>query len=50
MKLWAYWRSTTSCRGGSALNKKGIADEGVPVDLAAWAQGVPLQALDGAWC
>ncbi|MEP4246706.1 maleylacetoacetate isomerase [Tateyamaria sp.] len=58
MKLYSYWRSTTSYRIRTALNLKGIAYETVPVDLVAGDQrddgyaelnpgkGVPTLALD----
>lgn len=58
MKLYSYWRSTTSLRLRAALNLKGIAYEIVPVDLVAGdqrsdayramnpGQGVPSLVLD----
>lgn len=41
MKLYSYWRSTTSYRVRAALNLKGVAYETVPVDLAAGEQRAP---------
>ena len=38
MKLYAYWRSTTSYRVRMALNLKGVEYETVPVDLVAGEQ------------
>lgn len=41
MKLYSYWRSTTSYRVRIALNLKGIAYETVPVNLVAGDQRAP---------
>lgn len=41
MKLYSYWRSTTSYRVRAALNLKGVPYETVPVDLVAGAQSAP---------
>lgn len=58
MKLYSYWRSTTSYRVRAALNLKGVPYETVPVDLVAGDQteqgyldlnsgaGVPTLVLD----
>ncbi|WP_323768122.1 maleylacetoacetate isomerase [Marinovum sp.] len=58
MRLYSYWRSTTSIRVRAALNLKGLAYEIQPVDLVAGAQrgteyaavnpghGVPALVLD----
>jgi maleylacetoacetate isomerase/maleylpyruvate isomerase len=58
MKLYSYWRSTTSIRVRAALNLKGVAYKTVPVNLVAGdqrgaaytkinpAQGVPSLELD----
>lgn len=58
MKLYSYWRSTTSYRVRAALNLKGLAYDIVPVDLVAGDQrstdyaalnpglGVPTLVLD----
>jgi maleylacetoacetate isomerase len=58
MKLYSYWRSTTSYRVRAALNLKGVAYETVSVDLVAGDQregeysalnpgkGVPTLVLD----
>lgn len=58
MKLYSYWRSTTSIRVRAALNLKGLDYELVPVDLVAGVQrsaeytavnpgqGVPALVLD----
>ncbi|WP_341864224.1 maleylacetoacetate isomerase [Gymnodinialimonas sp. 57CJ19] len=45
MKLYTYWRSTTSYRVRVALNLKGIAYEAVPVDLVAGEQRAPDYAV-----
>lgn len=39
IKLYSYWRSTTSYRVRAVLNLKGVAYEIVPVDLVAGEQG-----------
>jgi len=44
MKLYSYWRSTTSYRVRAALNLKGLAYETVPVDLVAGDQRTPEYA------
>ena len=41
MKLYTYWRSTTSYRVRIALNLKGIAYEAAPIDLVAGDQRAP---------
>jgi maleylacetoacetate isomerase/maleylpyruvate isomerase len=58
MKLYSYWRSTTSYRVRAALNLKGLAYETMPVDVVAGDQrahdyttlnagkGVPTLVLD----
>lgn len=58
MKLYSYWRSTTSYRVRAALNLKGVPYETIPVDLVAGDQradsytalnpgaGVPTLVLD----
>lgn len=58
MKLYGYWRSTTSYRVRIALNMKGLSYETAPVDLVAGDQkhtaytalnpvaGVPTLVLD----
>ena len=47
MKLFSYWRSTTSYRVRAALNLKGVAYETVPVDLVAGdQQAAPYTALN----
>lgn len=58
MRLYSYWRSTTSIRVRAALNLKGVAHEILPVDLVAGDQhaddykalnpgkGVPSLILD----
>jgi len=38
MKLYSYWRSTTSYRVRAALNLKRLAYETIPVDLVAGDQ------------
>jgi maleylacetoacetate isomerase len=44
MKLYSYWRSTTSYRVRAALNLKGLAYETVPIDLVAGDQRAPEYA------
>ena len=39
MKLYSYWRSTTSYRVRAALNLKGLSYETRPIDLVAGEQG-----------
>ncbi len=39
MKLYSYWRSTTSYRVRAALNLKGLSYETVPINLVAGDQG-----------
>ena len=58
MKLYSYWRSTTSYRVRAALNLKGVTYETVPVNLVKGEQrdpaytalnpgaGVPTLVLD----
>jgi len=41
MKLYSYWRSTTSYRVRAALNLKGLAYDTVPVDLVAGEHRAP---------
>ena len=41
MKLYSYWRSSTSYRLRAALNLKGMTYETVPVDLVAGEQRAP---------
>lgn len=41
MRLYSYWRSTTSYRVRIALNLKGIVYQTVPVDLVAGDQNAP---------
>lgn len=41
MKLYSYWRSTTSYRVRIALNLKGIAFDTVPIDLVQGEQRAP---------
>lgn len=41
MKLYSYWRSTTSYRVRAALNLKGVPYDVVPVDLIAGEQSDP---------
>ncbi|MCO5160169.1 MAG: maleylacetoacetate isomerase [Mesorhizobium sp.] len=44
MRLYTYWRSTTSYRVRIALNLKGIAYEAIPVNLVAGEQNAPTYA------
>ncbi len=47
MKLYSYWRSTTSFRVRIGLNLKGLSYDYCPVDLVAGEQGsVPYTALN----
>jgi len=41
MRLYSYWRSTTSFRVRAALNLKGVAYDAVPIDLVAGDQRAP---------
>jgi maleylacetoacetate isomerase len=41
MKLYTYWRSTTSYRVRIAMNLKGLDFEPVPIDLVSGAQKAP---------
>lgn len=41
MKLYSYWRSTTSYRVRIALNLKGVSYETVPINLVAGEQRAP---------
>ncbi|MBZ8117728.1 maleylacetoacetate isomerase [Roseovarius sp. LXJ103] len=41
MKLYSYWRSTTSYRVRAALNLKGLVYDTVPIDLVAGDQRAP---------
>lgn len=41
MKLYSYWRSTTSYRVRAALNLKDVVYDTVPVDLVAGEQSAP---------
>ncbi len=50
MKLFSYWRSTTSFRVRIALNLKGFDYEIVPVDLVAGAQRAPEYAAINPGC
>lgn len=45
MRLYGYWRSSTSYRVRIALNLKGVAFETIPVDLANGAQNAPDYAV-----
>ena len=41
MKLYSYWRSTTSYRVRIALELKGVDYETVPVNLLSGSQNAP---------
>ena len=42
MKLYSYWRSTTSYRVRIALNLKGLSYDTVPVNLVAGQQRLDI--------